>query len=199
VRGDDDHAIEEVEREAVRGVVGGAADAGVTTVRGHDDDGGEVALESAVDVGEAFDIEHVYFVDKENARYDFGFSFFLPLADFGVDLVADFRADFTRVARKEGEEALGAGVDDVDFVERDGVDDFFAFLELAVGALDEFGVGAHGVVVAGASEGAAEFGDFARGFVDGDDVACHDAFAGHGVDHFGAHVVDGFHVGGFDG
>ena len=199
MRGNDDDAVEEVEREAVRGVVGGAADTGVAAVRGHDDDRGEIALEGAVDVGEAFDVEHVYFVDEQHAGYDFGFSFFFPLADFGVDLIADFGANFARVAGEEGEEALGAGVDDVDLVEGDGVDDFFSFLKLAVRALDKLGVGAHGVVVAGSGEGAAELGDFTGRFVDGDDVACHDAFAGHGVDHFGAHVVDGFHIGGFDG
>ena len=199
VGGDDDDAVEEVEGEAVRGAVGGAADAGAAAVRGHDDDGREVGFEGAVDVGEAFDVEHVDLVDEEDAGHDLGLAFFLPFADFGVDLVAHFAADLARVAGEEGEEALGAGVDDVDFVQGDGVDDFFALLQLAVGALDELGVGAHGVVVARAGKGAAEFGDFAGRFVNGDDVAGHDAFFGHGVDHFGAHVVDGFHVRGFDG
>ncbi len=78
------------------------------------------------------------------------------------------------------------------------MDDFLAALQLAVGALHELGVGAHGVVVARAGVGAAELGDFAGGFVDGDDVAGHDALFGHGVDHLRAHVEDGLHVCGAD-
>lgn len=147
MRGDNDDAVEEVEGETVRGAVGGSANAGVAAVGGHDDYGGEFVLEGAVDVGEALDVEHVDLVDEEHAGDDFGLAFFFPFADFGVDLVADFASDLAGVAGEKSEKALGARIDDVDFVQADGVDDFFAFLQFAVGALDEFGIGAHGVVV----------------------------------------------------
>ena len=39
--------------------------------------------------------------------------------------------------REEREEALGPAVDDVNFMERDGVYDFFALLQLSLGALDK--------------------------------------------------------------
>ena len=181
------------------GGVGGAPDTGGAAVGGHDDDGRELVLEGAVDVAEAFHVEHVDFVNEEDSGHDVRFTFFLPLPDLHVDLVADFAADLARVAGEEGEEALRAGIDDVDFVQGDGVHDFPAFLEFAVGALHEFRVRAHGVVVAATGVGAAELGDFAGGFVDAEDVAGDDACGGEGVDEFCAEVVDGFHVGGFDG
>lgn len=79
------------------------------------------------------------------------------------------------------------------------MDELAALLEFAVWALHELCVGAHGIVVAGSGVTAAELGDSAGGFVDGDDVAGEDALFGHGVDHLGSHVVDGLHVVGLDG
>lgn len=114
---DDDDAVEEVERQAVRAAVAGAADAGVAAVGGHDDDGGELGLERAVDVAEALDVEHVDLVDEEDAGHDLGLTLLAPLADFGVDLVADLAADLAGVAGEEGQEALRAAVDHVDLVE----------------------------------------------------------------------------------
>jgi hypothetical protein len=84
-------------------------------------------------------------------------------------------------------------------VQTDCVYHLAPLLKLAFGALHELGVDAHGIVVSRSCVGAAEFRDLARGLVDGDDVARHDLFFGHGIDHLGAHVVDGLHVGGFDG
>ena len=55
-------------------------------------------------------------------------------------MVSQLRFDFTGVTSEEGEEALCAGVDDVDLVEGDGVGDFLALLEFAFGALDESGL-----------------------------------------------------------
>lgn len=196
---DDDDAVEEVEGQAVRAAVVGAADLGVAPVAGHDDDGGQVDLERAVDVAEALDVQHVHLVDEEHARHDLGFPFFFPLAHLGVDLVPDLAPDLARVAAEEGQEPLGARVDDVDLVERDGVYYLLALLQLAVGALQELGVDAHGVVVAAAGVAAAQLGDLAAALVDADDVAGHNALLGHGVDHLGAHVVDGLHVGRLDG
>lgn len=147
VRADDDDAVEEVEGEAVRGAVGGASDPRVAPVAGHDHDGGQFVFEGAVDVGEAFDVEHVDFVDEEDARHDFGFAFFFPFPDFGVDLVADLATDLTRVAREEGEESLCSGIYDVDFVQADCVDDFFSLLQFTIWALHKLGICPHCIVV----------------------------------------------------
>ena len=75
MRGDDDDAVEEVEGESVGGVVGGSADARVTPVAGHYDDWGKLVLESAVDEGEALDVEHVDLVNEEDAGYYLGLAF----------------------------------------------------------------------------------------------------------------------------
>ncbi|KAJ6441961.1 LOW QUALITY PROTEIN: Central kinetochore subunit CHL4 [Purpureocillium lavendulum] len=199
VRVDDDDTVEEVERQAVRAAVVGAADARVAAVAGHDDDGRQLVLQRAVDVREALNVEHVHLVDEQDAWHDLGLALLLPLAYLGVDLVADLAADLARVTGEEGEEALGPRVDDINLVQGDGVDHLLALLELAVGALEELGVDAHGVVIAGAGVRPTELGDLTRRLVNGDDVAGHDALLGHGVDHLAAHVVDGLHVGRLDG
>lgn len=60
VRGDDEEAGEEVWGDAVRGDdVARTADDSVAAVGGEDDDGGDGGFEGAVEVGEAFHVEHV--------------------------------------------------------------------------------------------------------------------------------------------
>lgn len=196
---DDDNTVQEIQRQAVRRLVLGTTDAGVTSVRGHDDDGGEVVLEGAVDEGETFNVEHMHLVDEEHAGDDGGLPFLLPLGHFGVDLVANLTADLTGVTSKQCQEALRPAVDDIDLVKADSVGDLATLLELAIRAGQELGIGAHGVVVACTGVGAAQLGDLAGGFVNADDIACHDLLLRHRINHLRAHVVDGLHVGGFDG
>ena len=54
-------------------------------------------------------------------------------------LVPNFRFNFSGVSREECQETLGPGVYDVDLVKGDGVNNFFAFLQFALGTLDKSG------------------------------------------------------------
>lgn len=65
-----------------------------------------VAFQCSVEVRKALYIKHVNFVDKQDAWDDFGFAFFPPFSYLGVDLLANFSANLTRVAGKQGEETL---------------------------------------------------------------------------------------------
>ena len=152
VRADDDDAVEEVEGEAVRGEVVGAADPRVASIAGHDHDRGQLVLQGTVHVGETFNVEHMNLIDEEDPGHNFRFPLLFPLPHFGVDLVADFAADLPGVSGEEGQKSLRSRVDDVDFVETDRVNDFFPFLQFTVRTLNELGVCAHGVVVARSSK-----------------------------------------------
>lgn len=124
-----------------------------------------------------------------------------------------------RLTGKESEETLSARVDHINLVQRDGVDDLLADLELSLGALNELGlcggrarsagererearrthVGSHGIVVSRASERPSELGDLARSLVNDDDISGDDLLLGQSVNHLVAEIVDGLHVGGLDG
>ena len=106
-----------------------------------------------------------------------------------IDLLAHFALDLSGVAGEEGEEALLPRVDDVDLVERDDVHHLLALLQLALGALHEFGVGAHGVVVARAGERAAKDGDAAGRLVNSNHVARLALLLRQAVNHLLAEVV----------
>ena len=199
MRVDDDDPVEKVQRQAVRRPVIRSPDARLAPVARHDHNRCQLVLERTVDKRKTLNVEHVHLVDKEHARHNLRLAFLLPLGHLGVDLLAHLAPDLARVAGEEGEKALRARVDHVNLVQADGVHDLAPLLQLAVRTLDEFGVGAHGVVVARAGVGAAELGDLAGGLVDGDDIAGHDLFLGHRIDHLGAHVVDCFHVVRLDG
>ena len=76
-------------------------------------------------------------IDEQHPGRDLGLALLPPLGDLGVYLVPDLGLDLAGVAGEEGEEALGAGVDDVDLVQGDGVRHLLALLQLALGALNE--------------------------------------------------------------
>lgn len=120
---------------------------GNTSVGSHDDNWSLIAFKSSVKIGEALDIKHVNFVDKEYTGYNLSSAFFAPLGNLLVDLLTDFRFNFTDIASKKSHEALSPGVDNVYFVECYCVDNFLSLLELAFRALDESSLGANVVVI----------------------------------------------------
>ena len=73
-----------------------------------------------------------------HTRDDLRFALLSPFSNLRVNLIAEFRLYFTRVAGKEGKEALRSAVDDVDFVKGDGVDNLLALLDFAFWALYKF-------------------------------------------------------------
>jgi hypothetical protein len=95
----------------------------------------------------------VDFVNKQHARQQSRFAFFAPFGNLLVALIAHFGFDFSRVAwrlldycvdnkrtRKQGQKSLRTAVDDVNFMERDGMNSFLALLQLALGASDKTGL-----------------------------------------------------------
>jgi hypothetical protein len=94
---------------------------------------------------------------------------------------------------------LLTGVDHINLVKGDSVDNLLALLELTLGALDESGLGANVVVLGALGEGATQLGDLPACLVDGDDVASHNLLLADGLDHLAAQVVDGLHLGGLEG
>jgi hypothetical protein len=71
---------------------------------------------------------------------------------------------------------LGSGVNDIDFVEGDGMDNFLSLLKFTFWALDVSGLWPGVVIITASGEGLSEFGDLAGGFVDCDDVTGHNLF-----------------------
>mmetsp|Transcript_15709 Transcript_15709/g.33590 ORF Transcript_15709/g.33590 Transcript_15709/m.33590 type:complete len:340 (-) Transcript_15709:1208-2227(-) len=195
---DDEEAVEQVDRDAVRALVVGAADARDAAVCGHDEHRRQVRLERAVEVREALNVEHVHLVNEEHARHDLRLALLAPLSHLLVNLLADLRLDLSRVAGEEREEALLPRVDHVDLVQADDVHNLLALLQLALGALHELGARAHGVIVARPGEGAAEHADAPRRLVDRDDVARLRLLLRKRVNHFLPEIVDGLHLGGLE-
>ena len=63
-----------------------------------------------------------------DARSDLSLAHLSPLGDLGVDLVPDLGLDLAGVTAEEGEEALGAAVNDVDFVQGYRVNNLLSLL-----------------------------------------------------------------------
>mmetsp|Transcript_76154 Transcript_76154/g.123054 ORF Transcript_76154/g.123054 Transcript_76154/m.123054 type:complete len:253 (+) Transcript_76154:116-874(+) len=85
--GDDEHAIQQIERDTVGALVVCAADVRDSTVCGHDDNWRGVGLQCPVQEGEALDVQHVHLVNEEHARYDVGLALLPPLCHLGIDLL----------------------------------------------------------------------------------------------------------------
>lgn len=71
-------------------LVAGAPDPGDPTVGGHDEHRRHVALQGAVEEGEALDVQHVDLIDEQHPRDDLRLALLPPLGHLGVDLLADF-------------------------------------------------------------------------------------------------------------
>lgn len=65
-------------------------------------------------------------------------AFFSPLCHLGVYLISKLRFDFTGITSKEGKKTLSSTVDNVDFVKRYGMYDFFSLLDFTLWTLDKF-------------------------------------------------------------
>lgn len=91
-RPDDDDAVQQVDRQAVRRADVGAADLADAAVGRKDDDRRQRRLEGAVEVREALDVKHVDLIDEEDARHEFCDA----LVDVAVDDLVDLLAQLVR-------------------------------------------------------------------------------------------------------
>mmetsp|Transcript_63497 Transcript_63497/g.104886 ORF Transcript_63497/g.104886 Transcript_63497/m.104886 type:complete len:358 (+) Transcript_63497:961-2034(+) len=172
------------------------SDGGDPSVAGHDNDGGRGLLQSAIQERKAFDVQHMHLINEEHAGNHLGLALLAPLQHFVVDLLPHFMFNFPRVPSEQRQKPLRPGIDDIDFMQRDGVHDFFAFLQLPLGALHEPRIGAHRIKVLRPREGAAQFGDLATGLINGNDVPSSDFVFGQGLDHLLPQIVHRLHFGG---
>jgi hypothetical protein len=65
---------------------------------------------------------------------------FLPLADLGVDLLPQFSLDLASISGKKSHKTLRSAIDNINFMQGDGMDHLFPLLNLAIGALYELGL-----------------------------------------------------------
>jgi hypothetical protein len=73
-----------------------------TSVSSHNNNWGLIAFKSSVEEGEAFNIEHVDLIDEEDTRDDLSSAFFSPFSYFLVNLLSNFRFNFSNITCKEG-------------------------------------------------------------------------------------------------
>mmetsp|Transcript_17890 Transcript_17890/g.33916 ORF Transcript_17890/g.33916 Transcript_17890/m.33916 type:complete len:230 (+) Transcript_17890:817-1506(+) len=90
---------------------------------------------------------------------------------------------------------MASRVDDINLVQGNGMDHFFAFLEFVFRTLYETSHRSHRVVVMGSRERTSKLGDATRCLVYGDHVPSSDLLLAEGLNHFLSQIVHGFHVG----
>ena len=118
----------------------GAADGAHATVGGKHHNGGQRRFQCAVQVREALNVQHVHFVDEEDARHQLRDALVnVPvhdLVDFLAQLFRDFRLLGLHQLPHDAHNvpaALGAGVGHVQIVQRHVLDDFLLFVHVALG------------------------------------------------------------------
>ncbi len=94
----------------------------------------------------------MHLINEKYTWHDFCSTFFSPLGYLLVDLFSYFCLYFSDVSSKQGLEALGPAVDNIDLVKSDSVHNFFSLLELSLWALDEPGLGSDVIVVTASRE-----------------------------------------------
>jgi hypothetical protein len=128
-------------------LVVGAANVGDAPVGGEDDHGRGLALERAVEEGEALHVEHVHFVDEQHAGHDFRLALLPPLRHLLVDLLPHLLRYLPSRPGKQSQKALRPRVDHVDLVQGHRVHHLLALLYLPLGTIHESRLRTHRVVV----------------------------------------------------
>jgi len=144
---DNEGTIEQINGETMRGSIVGSTDLGDSSVSSHYHNRGLITFESSVKEREALDIKHMNLIDEKDTGHDFSAAFFTPFSNFLINLVANFGLNFSDITSKEGHETLTAGVDDINLMEGNSVDNFLTLLELSFGALNKASLGSNVIVV----------------------------------------------------
>ena len=101
LRRNDHETIQQIEWDAVWTGVVGPTDLGNTAVGGNDEEGCQFGLEGPIQEGKALHIEHVHFVNEQDARNQLGSTLLAPLGDLVINLITNLLPDLSRISRKE--------------------------------------------------------------------------------------------------
>lgn len=145
-------------------LVVGSSNLSDTSVGGHDDNRSSFAFKGSVQEGEAFNIKHMDFINKQDTRNNFSLSFFSPFSYLIrqkkflilyllIDLISNFLLDFTSVTGEQGKETLRSAVDNINFVKGNSVNNFLSLLEFSFRALDESSLRSSSIVVRSSGKG----------------------------------------------
>ena len=91
-------------------------------------------------------------IDEEDTWHNFGTAFFSPLSYLLIDLFSNLWLNFTNISSKESKETLSSAVNNIDFVQGNGVDDFLSLLKFTLRALNKAGLGSNIIVVTASSK-----------------------------------------------
>jgi hypothetical protein len=91
-------------------------------------------------------------INEEDTWHNFCTAFLSPFSYLLIDLLSNLRLDFTNISSKESKETLSSAVNNIDFVQSNGVDDFLSLLKFTLRALNEAGLGSNIIVVTASSK-----------------------------------------------
>jgi hypothetical protein len=91
-------------------------------------------------------------INEEDTWHNFGTAFFSPLSYLLIDLLSNLRLDFTNISSKKSKETLSSAVNNIDFVQSNGVDDFLSLLKFTLWALNKAGLGSNIIVITASSK-----------------------------------------------
>ena len=136
-------------------------------------------------------------VDEKDSWDYFCFSLFSPFWDFLVNLLSYLLSNLSCGSWKQGQESLWSGVNDVDLMQRDSVDDFFSLLDLPFRTIYESGLRAHSIVLGGSGKASTGFWYFSWSLIDCYNVSGNDFLFLNSLYHLLTQIVDGLHFSGF--
>ena len=136
----------------------------------------------------------MYLIDEKHTGDNFCFAFFAPFANLSIDLIAKLGLNLTCVTGKEREKTLRARVNNINLVERHGVYDFSAALQLTLWTLNEFGVATNGIVVTRARKAPTKLGNTATRLFNCDNIASDHLFLLQSINHFVTKFINCLHI-----
>jgi len=96
-------------------------------------------------------------IDEQDTWNDLSSAFFSPFSNFLINLFSDFWFNFTDITSEKSHETLSSGVDNINFVKSNSVNDFFSLLEFTFWALDVSSLWSGVIEITASSEGSSKF------------------------------------------
>jgi hypothetical protein len=91
-------------------------------------------------------------INEQNSWHNLSSTFLSPFSNFLINLLSNLWLNFSNVSCKESQKSLSSGVDDIDFMKSNCMNNFLSLLEFSFWALHKAGLWSNVVVVSRAGE-----------------------------------------------
>lgn len=169
-----------------------------SSVCGHNNNGSLFWFKSSVQVREAFNVQHVNFINEQDSWNNLSSSFFSPLSYFLINLISNLWLDFSNVSREQCQKALSSWVNDINLMKSDSMNNLFSLMQLSLRTLHISLPASNSIKIAMPCKRSAQLGHLSTRLINCDDVSRLNFLFSNTLNHLLPKVVHSLHLCGLE-